>query len=231
MSVACSVRRGRRHLWPLEHITSWRRAPARWEHLRWGHWLGHWDPKSFVLFHSNIPQKREKDRMKRNVLLLRFFMLIVSKICYLSGGSLQTKVTVGIIENSVLSHLKGSRLEWKHVNDSDLYGELWETQWRWGWFCNRVDSVHQLQNVWHKQAVTCETEKSHRSSALCPAEVQTSTQPLAFTRASIYCCLPPRGTLPPGWDIQLMHTLEEEITILKKSKASLASNEPTSMWL
>lgn len=58
--------------------------------------------------------------------------------------------------------------------------------------------VHRLQNVWHKQAATCENEKSHRSSALCPAEVPTSTQPLAFTRASIYRCLPPRGTLPPG---------------------------------
>lgn len=68
-------------------------------------------------------------------------MLIVLKICYLSGdySRHKNKNIVQIIQNSDLSHFKASRLNWKHVNDEDFYNveaicmELWETQQRQDW--------------------------------------------------------------------------------------------------
>lgn len=140
MSVACSVRRGRRQpLTPGKHYLMKKspgslRASAQRTLTRS---LRSRELCSVLLKHTTKKEGKTGWRETFCFSVSSILMLIVSKICYLSGGSLQTKVIVGIIENSVLSHLKGGRLEWKHVNDSDLYGELWETQWRWGWFCNR----------------------------------------------------------------------------------------------
>lgn len=140
MSVACSVRRGRRQpLTPGKHYLMKKspgslRASAQRTLTRS---LRSRELCSVLLKHTTKKEGKTGWRETFCFSVSSILMLNVSKICYLSGGSLQTKVIVGIIENSVLSHLKGGRLEWKHVNDSDLYGELWETQWRWGWFCNR----------------------------------------------------------------------------------------------
>lgn len=233
MSVACSVRRGRRQpLTPGKHYLMKKspgslRASAQRTLTRS---LRSRELCSVLLKHTTKKEGKTGWRETFCFSVSSILMLIVSKICYLSGGSLQTKVIVGIIENSVLSHLKGGRLEWKHVNDSDLYGELWETQRGWGWFCNRgfsssiTERLAQTSSDLWKWKITPELSAlSRRSPDLYATFGLYESQYL------------PLFTSEGNFTSRLRHTAHAYIGRrdhdFRKSKASRASNEPTSMRL